>query len=344
MLTTGSRSALASLEAAQKTAADTYTTWQHSIIWYGEYHGRTETAKAAYETAEEDLRVAQLEYDLTVANQQASLASAQSALDDAQANYDYATHYVADDADVALAEANLAVAEADLAQAEATLGELRGLPLPAGTTSTLNSARNAVTQAELALAKAQQALEDVTLTSPIAGTVTAVNAVAGMAVGTTTLVTVADLDNARVEFYVDESDVAFVHEGYPISVVFDAAPETTFTGEVLRVDPALVSVNNTAVVQAWATLDPANDAVRLIAGMNGTVEITAGEARGALIVPIEALRELTPNSFAVFVVQPDGSLKLTPVTVGLMDVANAEITAGLNQGDVVSTGVVETAS
>jgi macrolide-specific efflux system membrane fusion protein len=96
------------------------------------------------------------------------------------------------------------------------------------------------------------------------------------------------------------------------------------------------------VVQASASLDAGNDAVRLIAGMNGTVEITAGEARGVLLVPIEALRELAPGSYAVFVVQGDGSLKLTPVTVGLRDVANAEILSGLNQGDVVSTGVVET--
>ncbi len=43
------------------------------------------------------------------------------------------------------------------------------------------------------------------------------------------------------------------------------------------------------------------------------------------------------------IVGADGALTLTPVTVGLKDVANAEITSGLNQGDVVSTGVVETA-
>ena len=68
----------------------------------------------------------------------------------------------------------------------------------------------------------------------------------------------------------------------------------------------------------------------------------AGEAKNALIVPIQALRELTPGSYAVFVVQSDGSLKMTPVTVGLRDYANAEILSGLQAGDVVSTGTVET--
>ena len=76
--------------------------------------------------------------------------------------------------------------------------------------------------------------------------------------------------------------------------------------------------------------------------MTVEADVIAGEAKNALIVPIQALRELTPGSYAVFVVQSDGSLKMTPVTVGLRDFANAEILSGLKVGDVVSTGTVET--
>jgi multidrug efflux pump subunit AcrA (membrane-fusion protein) len=76
--------------------------------------------------------------------------------------------------------------------------------------------------------------------------------------------------------------------------------------------------------------------------MTADVEIIAGEAKDALIIPIQALREITPESFAVFVVQDDGSLKLTPVTIGLRDFANAEVLTGLEAGDVISTGSVET--
>jgi hypothetical protein len=38
----------------------------------------------------------------------------------------------------------------------------------------------------------------------------------------------------------------------------------------------------------------------------------------------------------------DGELEMRPVEVGLMDFANAEIISGLQQGDQVSTGIVET--
>ena len=76
--------------------------------------------------------------------------------------------------------------------------------------------------------------------------------------------------------------------------------------------------------------------------MTVEVEVIGGETHNALLVPVQALRELTPGSYSVFVVQPDSSLKLTPVTIGLRDFANAEILSGLKAGDVVSTGVVET--
>jgi multidrug efflux pump subunit AcrA (membrane-fusion protein) len=95
------------------------------------------------------------------------------------------------------------------------------------------------------------------------------------------------------------------------------------------------------VVVAWGTL-PEKPSFDLLIGMTIDVEIIAGEAKDALIIPVQALREITAESYAVFVVQEDGSLKLTPVSIGLRDFANAEVLAGLNAGDVISTGTVET--
>jgi len=58
-------------------------------------------------------------------------------------------------------------------------------------------------------------------------------------------------------------------------------------------------------------------------------------------VPVEALREFAPGKYAVFVLV-DGQLEMRPVEVGLMDVTSAQIISGLEQGDEVSTGIVET--
>jgi len=64
----------------------------------------------------------------------------------------------------------------------------------------------------------------------------------------------------------------------------------------------------------------------------------AGEARNALLVPVQALRELSEGQYAVFVVGTDGQLEMRMVKVGLKDYVNAEIRSGLQRGEVVSLG------
>jgi hypothetical protein len=56
---------------------------------------------------------------------------------------------------------------------------------------------------------------------------------------------------------------------------------------------------------------------------------------------VEAVREIGPGEYAVFVMEDDEP-KLRIVTVGLLDFTSAEILTGLNAGEVVTTGVVET--
>jgi multidrug efflux pump subunit AcrA (membrane-fusion protein) len=72
------------------------------------------------------------------------------------------------------------------------------------------------------------------------------------------------------------------------------------------------------------------------------VDVIGGKAENVLLIPVAALRDLGSGLFAVFVVGADGELEMRPVEVGLMDFANAEIISGLQQGDQVSTGIVET--
>ena len=61
----------------------------------------------------------------------------------------------------------------------------------------------------------------------------------------------------------------------------------------------------------------------------------------AVLVPVEALREIGMDEYAVFVME-DGEPRLRVVTVGIMDYTSAEITSGLEAGEVVTTGIVET--
>ncbi len=206
----------------------------------------------------------------------------------------------------------------------------------------LRSAQLAVDQAQLSLELAQETLANTVLTAPSAGTVSEISANVGEAVGATPIITLIDMSQPLVRFWIEEGDLDKAVVGYKVIVIFEALPDQEFSGAVVRVEPALATVDNTPAVQAWATLDVPPGSGALLAGMNAEVEVIAAEARSALIVPAQALRELSPGSYAVFVVPPSGELELRPVEVGLMDITSAQIVSGLQTGDVVSTGTVET--
>ena len=76
--------------------------------------------------------------------------------------------------------------------------------------------------------------------------------------------------------------------------------------------------------------------------MSAEVEVIAAETYDALIVPVQAVRELAPGSYSVFVVKEDQQLELRIVSLGIQDFANAEILSGLTKGEIVSTGTIET--
>ena len=141
----------------------------------------------------------------------------------------------------------------------------------------------------------------------------------------------------------DETDLDKVGLNYEVEVIFDALPDDLFIGHVVQIDPKLTMVDGVTAVRALVRLDPEsfNKPQTLPVGMNAAVEVIGGRAEGALIVPVEALRELSPGQYAVFVMENDEPV-LRVVQVGLMDFTSAEIISGVEQGDVVSTGVVDT--
>jgi HlyD family secretion protein len=193
----------------------------------------------------------------------------------------------------------------------------------------------------LAYENARIALENTRLVAPFDGSVVELSIVKGQVVGTSPVITIVTTDQLLARFYLDETDIDKAAAGMQVIFTFDAYPDATVTGEIILVEPALQTVDGTPAVVVWASL-PEDAPFSILSGMTVDAEVIAAESRDALIVPVQALRELSPGSYAVFIVQAGGSLKMTPVEVGLRDFANAEILSGLNVGDVVSTGTVET--
>ena len=240
--------------------------------------------------------------------------------------------------DILEARAGYAMAKAQLVEAGDYLAVIKGGEIPEGATG---SSLKALEQAQLDLLSAQDSLDATRLYAPISGMVMSINANVGDTLGTSAIMTIATPDDLVVRLYMDETDLDNATVGNKTLMTFDAFPDIVFSGEIIMVEQALQTVDGTPVIVSWVTFE--NEAnLSILSGMTADVEIIGGEALDALLVPIQALREIAPGSYAVFIVAADGSLKLTPVTVGLRDFSNAEILTGVSAGDVVSTGVVET--
>lgn len=241
------------------------------------------------------------------------------------------------DSEVDNAEDQVASCEYNLQKAHETLAEMRAGADP----TDVQVVQAKLISAEAALEDARAALEGATLAAPFAGVVTAVEAQAGETAGTGAIIALADMAHPLVEIYLDETDVSSVAVGYEVEVVFDALPDEVFTGQVVRVEPELAMMQNAPTVIAFASLEEPDTSSLPPLGANAMVEVIAARAENVLLVPSEALRELSPGQYAVMVMV-DGQPQMRQVEVGVMDYAYAEVISGLEQGEEVSTGMVPT--
>jgi multidrug efflux pump subunit AcrA (membrane-fusion protein) len=249
------------------------------------------------------------------------------------------------DFDQALLDAEVAIAQASLEEAQREWEILKEGPDP----DDIAQAEAQLANAEAQLSKAQDALEEgiaaqeeINLVAPINGTVLAVNAQVGEnAQGT--IIVLADLSQPTLEIFLDETDLDNIRLGYAVEVIFDALPDDTFQGTVVQIDPSLYTSQNVSAIRALVQLDDPTlaQAGTLPLGLSAAIDVIGGRADNAVLVPIEALREITPGEYAVFVME-NGEPKLRMVEVGLMDFTFAEVISGLEAGEIVTTGIVET--
>jgi HlyD family secretion protein len=261
-------------------------------------------------------------------------------VDKAYMTYEYCAGFT--DYEINSSQANLTVTQAALNDAQATLDKLQK---NAGIDpDELALDQNKVDSAQVALTAAQKNLDGATLKAPFDGTILSVAGQAGDKVDTSTFISIADLSHPYVEFYVDETDMDKVSIGEEAQVVFDALPDKTFTGKVTRIQPQLVTVSNSQAIAGQVQIDltPQLGNSTLPAGLNASVDIISGKAENALLVPIDALRDLGGGEYALFVLDASGKPRLRTVTVGLMDLTYAEIKSGVNEGEYVTTGIAET--
>lgn len=258
---------------------------------------------------------------------------------DATTGKKYTVVYAPTPAEIAAARAAYALAKATVTESQYYLSALNGDEIPATATGSALSQLQAVRDA---LLSSQTELTNTQLIAPIAGTVMSLDFSVGDIVnGSTAVVSIADLSQPYLEVFLDASDWANVKVGYETQVTFDILPGKVFTGTVTQVDPGLYTEGNTSVVRTLVELTNPGNSFNLPLGTSASVDVIGGRAMGAVLVPVEALRETSPGQYAVFVVE-NGKPQLRVIEVGIQDLLYAEVKSGLQPGDVVTTGITET--
>jgi HlyD family secretion protein len=324
------RDAQVSLTLAQAAYEKTFDSYLDSTVearkaeydwWVGYY----QTQKALYEKG----KLSQADHDWAMAAMIAAEGRWQEAINEAAIEEIQARNRVVQ-------------AQNTVYQQQQELEELENSP----TTEELVRAEVAVDRALVARQRAAADLEAAKLYAPFDGVVMDIAVDTGDQVSTSsqevgtnmTILTLATMQEPLVRFWVEEADYGNVVVGNPVNIIFEAFPDDTFTGAVIQVDPVLVTVDSTTAVQAWASIEVDPQKTTLFSGMTVDVEVIAAESRNTLLVPVQALREISSGQYAVFVINSNGEPEMRPVEVGLMDFANAEILSGLELGEVVSLG------
>ncbi|HEX2463728.1 MAG TPA: efflux RND transporter periplasmic adaptor subunit [Thermoanaerobaculia bacterium] len=218
----------------------------------------------------------------------------------------------------------------------------------------VDQSKEQVSQARADLEKAVDELRKTTIHAPITGRVILLNAEEGEVVISGTMHNeasvigiIADLSEILVEVLADETDIVQVQLGQPATVDVDALPGSAYTGKVVEIGNAGVSLTTQPDVTFFRVkilLD--NPDGRLLSGMSARASIEVAGHDSALVVPIESVVFRPPVDAAegadeiqvVLIAKDDGTVDQRPVEVGISDVTHVEIASGVAEGEQVITG------
>jgi RND family efflux transporter MFP subunit len=136
----------------------------------------------------------------------------------------------------------------------------------------------------------------------------------------------------RLTIQVPESAVSRIHLGAPVEVKVQALGRT-FEGKLARFAEKLSSDTRTME----AEVDVPNPKLELVPGMYAYASITTEQARGVLVVPVQAI-DRKGDRVEALVVGRDGKLEPRRIGVGLEAPDRVEVRDGLAEGELVVIG------
>lgn len=212
-----------------------------------------------------------------------------------------------------------------------------------------------LTSAETALAQARDNADKRTVTAPVSGIVTILNAQNGQSLGSSSgsssssgasaasassssnsAVEISDLSTLRARISINEVDLISVKVSQVASVTFDALPDVIATGKISAIAPTGTNSSGIITYNVDVRLESVDALLRPT--MSCTAEIVTDTRPDALTVPSAAVHTNSATQSKYCLVQAaDGSTTQAAVKTGKVVGTTTEILGGLTEGQTVVT-------
>jgi HlyD family secretion protein len=274
------------------------------------------------------------------------METAQTDVDAAKAYLQYLSNSVPDSSPLQQANLGMAIAYAQqkLAIAEVKLDALlthKDTQEVAVKRAQLDSALRAVdvSRQSVELARtscdyAEKQERDATVVAPIGGTLITFNIKEGDTVSPAVFIgEIIDASSMKLEIQVDEIDIPTVKKGQRVVIDVDALPKLGIEGVVDSIALTPSPQSGVVVYSTRVGLKvPDNAALR--PGMSASADIVTAERKGVLLVPDRAVGK-NANGETIVLVPAGQKTEEKPVTIGVTNGLQTEITSGLAEGDTV---------
>ncbi|MBQ5858955.1 MAG: efflux RND transporter periplasmic adaptor subunit [Peptococcaceae bacterium] len=197
--------------------------------------------------------------------------------------------------------------------------------------SDLNQLKMAYENANNTLRQAQMAMDYATVTAPISGTVTMVNAnVGSFATASAPMFEIANVDTLEISTGINEQNVSKIKIGQEVLLKIHSVSDKWMSGTITEIS----KVMNAQTKNYPVTIALANKDDDLVAGMYAEVQVAVEHAEDVLVIPVDAIvyKEAKP---VAFIAQADGTVKEKALTLGINDGDNYVVTKGLQAGDQI---------
>ncbi len=173
-----------------------------------------------------------------------------------------------------------------------------------------------------------------TLVAPFDGVIANSNVIVGELPPASGAIEMIDDSEFYIDLAIDETEIADVQVGQPVSLTLDALPEASITGTISRVAQTPTRIGQVVTYVARVTLDPTMEPIRV--GMNTTATIQVQQLADVLTVRNRFIRIDRATQQAYVTIQhEDGHFEEVEVELGLRNETTSQIVSGLSAGQRV---------